>query len=551
MANVLGEEKREQILALGRLGWSLRRIERELKVRRETAGLYLHAAGIVVRRRGGQLSQWPPPADSVAPDSKPATTGEVITDSARAKPATTEGVITDSATRQSSSQAENVLRGGGQGPPGRAPSGSACEPYRELIEQGLRLGRNTMAIYQDLVTDHGFASRYNSVRRFAIKLRGRELPEPHPVIITAPGEEGQVDYGEGPMVRDAQTGKYRRARLFVFTLGYSRKSVRLLTMRSSSQIWAELHERAFRRLGGVPRTVVLDNLREGVIKADYYDPTLNPLYRDVLTHYGVIALPCRPYHPNRKGKVESSIGHAQRTPLKGMRFETIEAAQTYLDRWEENWADTRIHGTTKRQVSAMYAEERPHLVPLPVEPFRYYQHGNRTVHLDGCFEIAGAYYRAPPELLGRLVPVQWDDRCVRLIHPSTHLLVREYPVEKRGHRHSPPEYQPRRTPPTTLELLARARHVGLLCMEIHRRDGEDGVRRIFGVLAQARKHGPMALERACTLALEAGVPSLRFVRVYLEKHPSAPPLTLRQVDPLIRELTHYRSYINHLTKEPE
>ena len=355
------------------------------------------------------------------------------------------------------------------------------------------------------------------------------------------------------MVRDSATGKYKRARLFVLTLGYSRKSIRLLTMRSSSQIWAELHERAFRRLGGTPKTVVLDNLREGVIKPDWYDPTLNPLYRDVLKHYDVIALPCRPYHPNRKGKVESSVGHAQRTPLKGLRFETLDAAQAHLDRWEENWADTRIHGTTKRQVSAMYAEEKPTLGSLPVEPFRYYQHGTRTVHLDGCFEVAGAYYRAPPELLGRLVSVQWDDRRVRLIHPTTHELVREYPAEMRGHRQSPPEYQPRRTPATTLQLLARARHagdhVGAVCTEIHRRDGEDGVRRILGVLSQARKHGAVALERACGLALKAGLPNLRFVRIYLENQPREPPLTLRQVDPLIRELNHYRSYINHLTKE--
>jgi transposase len=231
---------------------------------------------------------------------------------------------------------------------GRAPTASACEPYRELIEQGLRLGRNAMAIYQDLVTDHGFAARYNSVRRFVMKLGRLSVPEAHPVIVTEPGAEGQVDYGEGPMIRDTLTGKYRRSRLFVCTLGFSRKSVRLLTMQSSSQIWAELHERAFRRLGGAPKTVVLDNLREGVLKADWYDPTLNPLYRDVLKHYDVVALPCRPYHPNRKGKVESSVGHAQRTPLKGLRFESLEAAQAYLDRWEEDWADTRIHGTTKR-----------------------------------------------------------------------------------------------------------------------------------------------------------------------------------------------------------
>jgi transposase len=519
MANVLGEEKREQILALGRLGWSLRRIEREMRIRRETAGAYLRAAGIAVRSSGGLRSEWPPkPADG-------------------AKPAISREVITDSATQQI----------------GRAPTASACEPYREMIEHGLSLGRNAMAIYQDLVTEHGFSGRYNSVRRFAIKLRGVVVADAHPIIVTQPGEEAQVDYGEGPMIRDGATGRYRRSRLFVLTLGYSRKSVRLITMRSSSRIWAELHERSFMRLGGTTKTVVLDNLREGVLKADWYDPELNPLYRDVLNHYGVVALPCRPYHPNRKGKVESSVGHAQRTPLKGLRFETVDAAQGYLDRWEENWGDTRIHGTTKRQVSAMFAEEKPHMGILPIEPFRYYRHGNRTVHLDGCFEVDGAYYQAPPELLGRLVPVQWDEKCVRLIHPVTRILVHEYPVEMRGHRRPVPEYKPRKTPSTTLQTLARAKaigpNVGALCAEIHRSDGEDGVRRILGVLALARKYAPSALENACALALEAGVPSLRFVRIYLEKQPQPPVLTLRQVDPLIRELTHYRSYINHITKE--
>src|SRR5260370_41898635 len=74
------------------------------------------------------------------------------------------------------------------------------------------------------------------------------------------------------MVRDPKTGKYRRTRLFVLTLGYSRKSVRLLIFRSSSRTWADLHEKAFRRLGGSVRIVVLDNLREGVLTPDIYDP---------------------------------------------------------------------------------------------------------------------------------------------------------------------------------------------------------------------------------------------------------------------------------------
>jgi hypothetical protein len=180
-------------------------------------------------------------------------------------------------------------------------------------------------------------------------------------------------------------------RSIVMTLCYSRKCVRLLTFRSSSRIWAELHEKAFRRWGGSVRVVVLDNLKEGVLQPDIYDPALNPLYRDVLAHYGAVALPCRIKDPDRKGKVEAGVGHAKRTPLKGQRFESLEEAQAYLDRWESHWADTRIHGTTKRQVAAMFAEERSHLLPLPLEPFRFYEYGQRVVNLDGCVEVAAAY----------------------------------------------------------------------------------------------------------------------------------------------------------------
>jgi transposase len=145
---------------------------------------------------------------------------------------------------------------------------SACEPYRELIEQGLGRGRNAMAIWQDLVSDHGFPHGYQTVKRFVRKLRGSDQPAAVGIILTAAGDEAQVDYGSGPMVRDAQSGKYRRTRLFVLTLGYSRKSVRLLAWRSSARIWAELHEKAFRCLGGCPRVVVLDNLKEGVLVPD-------------------------------------------------------------------------------------------------------------------------------------------------------------------------------------------------------------------------------------------------------------------------------------------
>ena len=140
--------------------------------------------------------------------------------------------------------------------------------------------------------------------------------------------------------------------------------------------------------------------------------------------------------------MEAGVGHAQKTPLKGLRFESLEEAQAYLDHWEQRWADTRIHGTTKRQVAAMFAEEKPALLPLPLEPFRYYQYGERTVHLDGCVEVEAAYYGAPPGWIGRRVQVQWDGRHVRLLDPQTGQLLREHVRQERGRHRIKEEDRP-------------------------------------------------------------------------------------------------------------
>jgi transposase len=545
VSNVLSEEKKQQVIALGRLGWSLRRIQRSTGVRRETAAGYLKAAGIAFRA---------PAASAQQPPAKPAT--EVITDSTAAKlgleadpkPVTAKPAIevtTDFGAGLTSAMASEPR-------PDRSPSTSACAPYQEAIELGIARGRNAMAIWQDLVDTCRFTGGYQSVRRFIRKLQPNAAPEACAVIETAPGEEAQVDYGSGPMVRDPQSGKYRRTRLFVMTLGYSRKSVRLLVFRSSSQIWAELHEQAFRRLTGVTRVIVLDNLREGVLRPDIYDPALNPLYRDVLQHYGAVPLPCRIADPDRKGKVESGVGHAQKTPLKGLRFESLEEAQNYLDHWEARWADTRIHGTTKRQVAAMFAEERPRLQPLPLEPFRYYQYGERTVHLDGCVEVEAAYYSAPPGWIGRRVQVQWDTRQVRLLDPRTGQLLREHLREARGRHRIKDEDRPKKTPLSTMQLLCRAdqagSQVGALCRGMHQEQGETAVRRIQGVLALTKKYGVASVDEACATALEVGVCNYRFVRRYLERNPQL-PLSLRQIDPLIRQLNLYRDLIQDRTKE--
>jgi transposase len=537
VSNVLTEEKKCQIIALGRLGWSLRRIERATGVRRETIGEYLRVAGIGVRLPGAWGRQPPAPGES-----KPA--NGVITDSVAGVETAIEGIP---GLNPDSKPASGVIPDFEVDAPQPTTTVSASEPYRELIEHALLKGRNAKAIWQDLVDDHGFVGGYQSVKRFIHKLRGSPLPQqPCAVIVTTPGEEAQVDYGQGPMVRDPLSGRYRRTRLFVLTLGFSRKCVRLIVFTSSSRTWAELHETAFARLGGTPRVLILDNLREGVLKPDIYDPTLNPVYRDMVAHYQAIALPCRIKDPDRKGKVESSVGHAQSTPLKGQRFETLAEAQAYLDRWEERWADTRIHGTTKRQVATMFAEEKPALRPLPLEPFRYYEYGTRSVHMDGCVEVEAAYYSAPPGWIGRQVQAQWDQRHVRLLDPNTGQLLREHLRQPRGAHRILPEDRQQKTPFTIQQLLRRAENasdrIGVLSKTMYAQKGQTAVRRIQGVLSLVKKHGIAAVDDACAAAIDVEVYDYHFVRRYLERKAPA-TLTLRQVDPLIRQLSLYRDVI--------
>ena len=260
----------------------------------------------------------------------------------------------------------------GQNTPSRPPgpkdnlpkhARSACEPHRKCIEEQLRLGRNAMAMYQDLVELFGFTHRYNSVKRFVRRLR-RKDPHQYDRLEFLPGEEGQVDYGGGaPTLCD--NGRYRRLRLFVMVLKYSGRAFRKVVWRSSKETWCRLHEEAFGYFGGCPQYISLDNLKEGVIKPDIYDPELNVLYAAVLSHYSVVADPARVNDANRKGTVENAVKHTQDTALKGRKFQSIEAQNEWLMHWEERWAALRIHGRAKRQVEEMFQEERPYLRSCP------------------------------------------------------------------------------------------------------------------------------------------------------------------------------------------
>ena len=379
--NALSHQKKEEILILIRLGYSFREIAKKLCVNRGTVSQCAQANGMspIKGCKGG---------------------GEEV-------PSTSSSSLIEPPHSQEPQLLIKPLSPYHQ---------SACEPHRDWIEKQLDLGRNGMSIYQDLVEQLGFTHKYSSVKRFVSSLK-QKTPKRYDRLDYPPGEEAQVDYGEGAPTLSPQTGKYKKPRLFVMTLKHSRRSFRKTVWKSSQEVWSLLHEEAFHYFGGSTLYVVLDNLKEGVITADIYDPHINPVYAAVLNHYGAIADPSRVCEPNRKGTVENAIQHTQNTALKGRKFDTIEAQNKWLMHWEETWAAPRIHGRAKRRVCDMFEEEKSFLQKLSEEKFKIFNQGLRTVGDDGFIHVENSYYCSQPAELGIQVIVRIYEAKIEIIAP--------------------------------------------------------------------------------------------------------------------------------------
>lgn len=207
-------------------------------------------------------------------------------------------------------------------------------------------------------------------------------------------------------------------------LSHSRKAYSEVVWRQDTESLIRVLENAFHAFGGVPRTLVPDNLKPAVLRAEWADPDLNPKLRDFCRHYGTVLLPTKVCTPRHKGKVERGIDYVQENALKGRLFASLAAQNAHLRAWEASVADTRIYGTTRQQVKAAFEREKPALLPLPPTLFPCFQEGPRQVHRDGHVEVARSYYSVPPEYLRREVFVRWDCRTVRIFNPRTFEQVR-------------------------------------------------------------------------------------------------------------------------------
>lgn len=282
MANQLKMAEVQSILTLHRRGWSFRRIGRELGIHRDTARRYVHLA-------------------------------------------------------QAGADVANLSVGAGPGNRPNPPAGSSgpvsrCEPFREIIMEGLERGLSRQRIWQDLKQDHDFDGGYDSVKRFVWRLNAAR-PLPFRRMECEPGQEAQVDFGTGAPVIGPE-GHRRRPHVFRIVLSHSRKGYSEAVFRQTTEDFIRCIENAFHHFGGVAKTLVIDNLRAAVTKADWFDPELNPKIQSFCNHYGTVILPTKPRTPRHKGKIEKGVDYVQDNALKGKTFTCLTDQNRYLLDWD-------------------------------------------------------------------------------------------------------------------------------------------------------------------------------------------------------------------------
>lgn len=506
--NVLKVSLQQSIQVLHERGWSRRRIARELGIHRKTVASYIDGPKLPISTTGSDE----PGAAKVAIST---TGSETILDSKAA--ISTAGL-----------------------PAGRV---SLCREFLPTITAAVTAGLSATRIHQDLVAEHGFTGSYESVKR-CVRTLSPQHELPYRRMECPPGEEMQVDFGQGAWIE--ADGKRRRPHLFRAILSHSRKAYSEVVWRQDTETFIRCCENAFRYFGGATRTVIVDNLKAAVLNPDWFDPLLNPKMAEFAKHYGTVVLPTQPARPEHKGKIEAGVKYAQDNALKGRTFTSLAEQNLFLSEWERSVADTRIHGTVRQQVRALFDSERPALRPLPDSLFPSFTEARRKVHRDGHVEFEKAYYSVPPEYLGRDVWVRGESRVIRILNHRLEVVAAHARAEAgrfataEAHIHAHKKSGVERGAQYWLD---RSRLIGpntaAWAEAFFAKRGVYAIRPLQGLVALAKQHPAAALEQAAAKATQHGVWHLRDFQRLLTDEGTVVQVDFLDSHPLIRPIEAY------------
>jgi transposase len=420
---------------------------------------------------------------------------------------------------------------------------SSVEPYREIVQAWVEQGVEMVAIWQHLEDDYQYPGSYSSVRRFVNKLRSTD-PEVFVRVHTTPGEEAQVDFGGVGQLYDPNSGRPRRAHVFVATLCYSRHQYAELVFDQKTPTWIGLHRRAFESWGGVPRRIVPDNLKAAVVKTLVHDPILGEAYRRMAQHYSFVISPTRPRTPRHKGKVENGVHYVKRNFMAGREFLDIHTANQHLRTWVMERAGTREHGTTHKAPLYLFNEhEKAALLVLPEEPFTLREVKQVTVHPDCHVRIDKSYYSVPYVYVGQTLDAYISERVVEIYQGLELVTTHERSLQP-GEWHTRLEHYPKhkaayleRTPAYCRQVAARLGAATSQVVETLLGDRPlYRLRSVQAILHLEETVGTERLEAACARSLYFGDHSYRRIKAILNAALDREPLP--EMAPAVSEQKH-------------
>ena len=401
---------------------------------------------------------------------------------------------------------------------------SKADPYRGRIETLLKEKVKVTAIF-DRLREQGYQGSYASVLRLARQI----VPKPVEAFTRKecqPGEEAEIDFGYVGMMLDTE-GNLRKAWAFVMVLGWSRYAYVEFVFNQKAETWLRCHRNALEFFGGVPKRLVIDNLKSGITQAIWDDPVVQMAYRECAEHYGFLILPCRPATPEHKGKVEGGVGYVQGRFMGGRGPMSLTQANQEVRKWCQGEAGMRIHGTTKEQPRRQFETvEKGHLKPLPTTPYDLAIWKKAKLHRDCHVVFEGSYYSAPFRLVGQHLWVCAGTQQVRLFNAKYELVATHEraakPGTRRTHRdHYPPEKLPglERTREGCLEQAAALGPAIRQTVEQILSDPVlDRIHQAGRLLRLSEKYGCQRLNDACQRALDFGDPAYKTVKGILKQN---------------------------------
>lgn len=416
---------------------------------------------------------------------------------------------------------------------------SSIERWGGRVEELLKLGLTAQPIYDRLrLEEPDFCGSYWSVRRMCRRLKrdgGVQAWEVAIPVSTAPGDVAQVDFGYVGKMMCPVEHVLRRAWVFVMSLGHSRHMYAEVVFDQRAETWIALHERAFHFFGGVPATLVPDNLKAAVIRAAFaVDNTvaLNRSYRELARHYGFKVDPAPPYSPEKKGKVESAVKYVKRNALAGRHGEMLDSVNTMLGRWLVEIAGQRTHSSTGRKPLDVFADvELPMLRPLPTKRYEAVLWKQAKVHRDSHVSFDKRLYSVPWRWVGSSVWVRASQHTVTIlgddVRIATHCrrdpgrcstIAAHLPEHRRELRHRSTAYWQKRAAQIGTET-------GLLIEEIFASDDVlSQLRKVQAIVTHLETHPIARAEAASKRARFFGTYSYGGIKAILRKALDLEPL---------------------------